>query len=381
MLIPVLLFIVGLLFLIKGGDWFVDGASALARRFHLPELLIGATVVSIGTTLPEVMVSTMSALSGHGEIAYGNAIGSVICNAALIAAITIAVRPGRVDPKTLKTPVAFFFAAAAIYCIAAYVFGRFTRVMGIIMLATFVAYMAVNVLQMKNTPAGEQEASEEEEMPLAKTLILLVLGAVLILCAAGLLGYNRWDAARAEKASQEVLGELEQTMQKTITEHQQENETAAPQPVLDPTQEMTTVEVEGRDYIGVLSIPAVERELPVMAQWSYAGLKIAPGRYSGTTYGDDLVICGHNYAMHFSPIKWLAIGSSVYFTDADGLRWSYEVESVETLRPTQIEEMTTDTETDNWDLTLFTCTSGGGSRYAVRCVRTGYPVRVTDAAE
>ena len=118
-----------------------------------------------------------------------------------------------------------------------------------------------------------------------------------------------------------------------------------------------------------------------MAQWSYAGLKIAPGRYSGTTYGDDLVICGHNYAMHFSPIKWLAIGSSVYFTDADGLRWSYEVESVETLRPTQIEEMTTATETDSWDLTLFTCTSGGNARYAVRCVRTGYPVRVTDAAE
>lgn len=67
MLVPVLLFIVGLLFLIKGGGWFVDGASALARRFHLPELLIGATVVSIGTTLPEVMVSTMSAVSGHGS--------------------------------------------------------------------------------------------------------------------------------------------------------------------------------------------------------------------------------------------------------------------------------------------------------------------------
>ena len=116
MLVPVLLFIVGLLFLIKGGDWFVDGASALARRFHLPELLIGATVVSIGTTLPEVMVSTMSAVSGHGEIAYGNAIGSVICNSALIAAITIAVRPGKVDPKTLKTPVIFFFIAAATDC-------------------------------------------------------------------------------------------------------------------------------------------------------------------------------------------------------------------------------------------------------------------------
>ena len=110
MLIPVLLFIVGLLCLIKGGDWFVDGATGIARRFHVPELLIGATVVSIGTTLPEVMVSTTSALTGHGEIAYGNAIGSVICNAALIAAITIAVRPGKVDPKSLRTPVAFFFA-------------------------------------------------------------------------------------------------------------------------------------------------------------------------------------------------------------------------------------------------------------------------------
>ena len=136
--------------------------------------------------------------------------------------------------------------------------------------------------------------------------LCMVLGAVLILCAAGLLGYNRWDAARAEKASQEVLGELEQTMQKTITEHRQENETAAPQPVLDPAQEMTTVEVEGQDYIGVLSIPAAGLELPVMAQWSYAGLKVAPGRYSGTTYADDLVLCGHNYAKHFSPIKWLA---------------------------------------------------------------------------
>ena len=204
MLIPVLLFIVGLLFLIKGGDWFVDGASALARRFHLPELLIGATVVSIGTTLPEVMVSTMSALSGHGEIAYGNAIGSVICNAALIAAITIAVRPGKVDPKTLKTPVAFFFAAAAIYCIAAYVFGKFTRVMGVIMLAMFVAYMIVNVLQMKNAPAEVHEEAEEE-MSLPKTLGLLGVGAVVIAVGANLLVDNGTLIAQALGVPESVI--------------------------------------------------------------------------------------------------------------------------------------------------------------------------------
>lgn len=204
MLVPVLLFIIGLLFLIKGGDWFVDGASALARRFRLPELLIGATVVSIGTTLPEVMVSTMSALSGHGEIAYGNAIGSVICNAALIAAITIAVRPGKVDSKTLKTPVAFFFAAAAVYCIAAYVFGRFTRIMGLIMLAMFVAYMIANVMQMKNAPTETNEDAEEK-MSLVKTLLLLVLGAALIAVGANLLVDNGTLIAQAIGVPESVI--------------------------------------------------------------------------------------------------------------------------------------------------------------------------------
>ena len=209
MLIPVVLFIIGLLCLIKGGDWFVDGASALARRFHLPELLIGATVVSIGTTLPEVMVSTMSAVSGHGEIAYGNAIGSVICNAALIAAITIAVRPGKVDRKTLGMPVAFFFAAAAIYCVAAYSFGKFTRPMGLIMLALFVAYMVANVLQMKNAPAGAEAEAEaeaaEEEMTLTKTLVLLVAGAVLIAVGANLLVDNGTLIAQALGVPESVI--------------------------------------------------------------------------------------------------------------------------------------------------------------------------------
>ena len=188
-----LLFVIGLVCLIKGGDWFVDSASALARKFGLPELLIGATVVSIGTTLPEVMVSTMSALSGHGEIAYGNAIGSVICNTALIAAITIAVHPGPADPKTLRVPVVFFYVAAAIYCIAAYVMGRFTRTMGLIMLAVFVCYMIVNVRSMKNSPqpeVPEDDGAPEEDVSMGKILVFLVLGAALIAVGANLLVEN-----------------------------------------------------------------------------------------------------------------------------------------------------------------------------------------------
>ena len=163
MLIPVLLFIVGLLCLIKGGDWFVDGATGIARRFHVPELLIGATVVSIGTTLPEVMVSTTSAFTGHGEIAYGNAIGSIICNASLIAALTIAVKPGKVDPKSLRTPVLFFFVAAAFYAGVAYTTGYFSRPVGLILLAMFAAYIICNVMAMKNAPAPEEEEEPEEQ--------------------------------------------------------------------------------------------------------------------------------------------------------------------------------------------------------------------------
>ena len=200
MLIPVLLFIVGLLCLIKGGDWFVDGATGIARRFHVPELLIGATVVSIGTTLPEVMVSTTSALTGHGEIAYGNAIGSVICNSALIAA-----KPGKVDPKSLRTPVLFFFVAAAFYAGVAYTTGSFTRPVGIILLAMFVAYIVCNVMAMKNAPAPEEEEEPEENASFAKELGLLAVGAVLIAVGADLLVDNGTLIAQALGVPESVI--------------------------------------------------------------------------------------------------------------------------------------------------------------------------------
>ncbi len=212
MIKPIILFVIGLVCLIKGGDWFVDGASALARKFKLPELLIGATVVSIGTTLPEVMVSTMSALSGHGEIAYGNAIGSVICNTALIAAITIAVKPGPVDPGTLKVPVAFFYIAAAIYCIAAYLMGRFTRPLGLIMLTVFVVYMIVNVRSMKsgaeaggNSDDASSGNEAGEDMAMGKIIFFLVAGAALIAVGANLLVENGTLIAQALGVPESVI--------------------------------------------------------------------------------------------------------------------------------------------------------------------------------
>ena len=143
----VVLFAIGLFLLIKGGDWFVDGSTGVARKFRIPEILIGATVVSIGTTLPEVMVSATGAAQGAGSMAYGNAIGSIICNTALIAALTIAIKPAKADKKSLIFPVIFFFGAAGIYALVAYFFGEFYRWVGIVLLLGFIGYMAFQVVQ------------------------------------------------------------------------------------------------------------------------------------------------------------------------------------------------------------------------------------------
>ena len=234
MLFSVLMLAIGFVVLIKGGDWFVDGATGIARRFHLPEILIGATVVSIGTTLPEVMVSAGAAAQGSGSIAYGNALGSIICNTALIAALTIAIKPGVAARKSLKVPVAFFFGAAAIYCAVSYIFGEFSRVTGIILLSIFVIYMVTTVIRMKKSGADLETVQAEEEQgaltseaeleaksgedhvveskedgtkdSLLKDIFLLILGAVLIAVGADLLVDHATIIATELGVSEKVIG-------------------------------------------------------------------------------------------------------------------------------------------------------------------------------
>ena len=184
MLISVLLFAVGLVLLIKGGDWFVDGATGIAKRFNLPDIVVGATVVSIGTTLPEVMVSTTGALQGSGAMAYGNAIGSIICNTALIAAISIVCNPGPVNTKSMKTPAIFFFASAGLYCLASYVLGTFPRWMGFVMLTIFVVYMVLTVRNGLKNPDSAAEEEEEDEDGNGKGIWGEV--ALLAACAVGI---------------------------------------------------------------------------------------------------------------------------------------------------------------------------------------------------
>lgn len=202
------LFFVGAALLIKGGDWFVDSAVSIAKRLRIPEIIIGATVVSIGTTLPEVMVSATAAVNHNGAIAYGNAIGSIICNTALIAALTIAIRPAPVDRKSLITPVIFFFVSASVYLSAAYLFGRFDRWLGIVLLIIFGVYMTLTIYKGFKNPVQHDidEAEESNDDSLIKSLIVLVISAALIAFGADMLEGSSVSLATMAGIPTEVIG-------------------------------------------------------------------------------------------------------------------------------------------------------------------------------
>ena len=182
-----------------------------------------------------------------------------------------------------------------------------------------------------------------------------------------LTGYNLLDEYRAGKTTDYALETLHKQMPE-ITDSSissSPNESELPDYVVNPDMEMPTEKIEGNYYIGVLEIPALELSLPVMSEWSYPGLKIAPCRYQGSAYTGNLVIAAHNYRTHFGYIGNLTVGDSVMFKDVKGRCFLYEVAAVESLEATA----TVDMVNDEWGLTLFTCTLGGTKRVTVRCVR------------
>lgn len=194
------------------------------------------------------------------------------------------------------------------------------------------------------------------------------LGLLLVTAALLLAGYNIWDEARAERSVRQVSDNLEELIP-APPEPQPEDtppeEIMYPDYVLNPKMDMPEKDIDETAYIGFLRIPLLRLELPVISQWSYPSLKLAPCRYEGSVYLDNLVIAAHNYKSHFGRLKELSPGDEVTFTDTAGNEFRYAVESLETLVPTAVEEMTS----GEYDLTLFTCTVGGQSRVTVRCNR------------
>ena len=193
---------------------------------------------------------------------------------------------------------------------------------------------------------------------------LMTGGLLLIAAALFLTCFNLWDERRATNSAGEALRELE-AVRPEEAEATEPGEAEIPAYLLDPGREMPAVEVDGGRYIGVLEVPSLGLELPVMETWSYPNLRAAPCRYSGSAYQDDMIVAAHNYKTHFGQLKELRPGDEVRFTDTEGNVFRYAVAELETLGKYDVAEMAA----GDWDLTLFTCTYGGQSRVTARCLR------------
>ena len=195
--------------------------------------------------------------------------------------------------------------------------------------------------------------------------LILVAGAVLLLM------YNLWDSRRAEESQEEILAEyLSENKKASEVPSDPDGEAADSQDIpdymLNPDMEMpefTLSSLGDISCIGILEIPALDLQLPVISEWSYPALRLAPCRYTGSAYKGDLVIAAHNYQSHFGRLKTLSTGSEVIFTDAVGNRFVYQVAVIEALTPWSVEDMTS----GEWPLSLFTCTLDSQNRVTVRC--------------
>jgi sortase A len=215
---------------------------------------------------------------------------------------------------------------------------------------------------------------EEKNSKNQNGLLMITIGLLLIAAALFITAFNLYEELRAEKASSQAVNYIEEYLvteppaeiPTTATEEPdpllRDERTVIPDYVLAPNMEMPVETINGIDFIGVLRIPALELELPIISEWNYHNLKSAPCRYSGSAYLNNLIICGHNYTSHFGNLKNLKEGDLATFTDMDGNVFTYRMVERETLLPTSIEAM----ESGDWDLTLFTCTVGGQSRVTIR---------------
>ena len=199
--------------------------------------------------------------------------------------------------------------------------------------------------------------------------ILKGAGLILVTAAVLLLVYNLWDGHRARESEEAILAEYLQENKKASESpdaSDKEDEQNIPDYLLNPDMDMPEYTLKSLGdvaCIGILEIPALDLELPVISSWSYSSLRQPPCRYSGSAYKGDLVIAAHNYQSHFGGLRTLPEGSEVFFTDAVGNRFSYYVAVTEALTPWSVDDMTS----GEWPLTLFTCTLDSQNRVTVRC--------------
>lgn len=196
----------------------------------------------------------------------------------------------------------------------------------------------------------------------SKANIFTYIGKLCLIFALLLYVFNIYDSFMQDQSQKQIL---EQYIQEN--NHQQDTSLVQiPDYQLNPEMDMPEVQLPGLEEagcIGILEIPSINLRLPVLSTWSYALLKKAPCRYTGSVYLDNIVIAAHNSKAHFKKLSNLQEGDMITFTDAVGNVFTYSVAGIEILQPEEVDDMTS----GQWPLTLFTCTYGGASRVTVRC--------------
>ena len=200
--------------------------------------------------------------------------------------------------------------------------------------------------------------------------ILILVGSLALAAAAGLLIFILSQEYNADHLAQSVLANLreptaEPSENEDATEESQDFEDLVELPdyILYPEKELPEREIDGRSYVGILTIPSLELELPILNQWSDKGARVAPCRYMGTPYNDSMILGAHNYTVHFGKLSLLKTGALITFEDMDGNVFSYEAVSFEVIGGNEGDVL----RGGQWDMTLFTCTLSGQSRFVVRC--------------
>ena len=222
-LLMYLLFAVGVVLIVKGGDWFVDGAVWVAEVTGIPKFIIGATIISLATTLPEVIVSTIAAVEGHGILvsgvgdyiaasqgkvgmAIGNGIGSVICNTAMILAINIIFMPLAIKRREFA-PKSLLLVAAVVVLFACSLGGAFTTVGAAVMIFIFALYIIENIRSAKDeAAANDDERPAKDKKSVITNILRVVVGAAGIVAGSQLLVNSGSEIAASWGVSEAIIG-------------------------------------------------------------------------------------------------------------------------------------------------------------------------------
>ena len=206
MLLYIILIIVGFALLIVGADFLVDGASGIAKKFHIPEIIIGLTIVSIGTSMPELFVSITSAIDGYSDMALGNVIGSNLCNLLLILGLSSLIKPVDFQEETRKYEIPMCLLFTIILMIFSNTSGGISRIEAVILLVLFVLFIAYTIYMGKKKSKEDSKVVEEKNKnKTIKNIILIILGIVGLKFGGDFVVNNAVNIAKMFNISEKVI--------------------------------------------------------------------------------------------------------------------------------------------------------------------------------